>query len=210
MALDLLHQSGRFRIRHLPGTPLRLRIGLHTGPCCAGVVGLTMPRYCLFGDTVNTASRMESTGNERLMSPSNTARCPCGYIEIWAHLYSRGCLEDTFIRGNEREVGAGRWLPHWIQRADGHKGKRADAYVLVVGEGRLRKDPTWSSSARVRIFLGTQLPLSVVICFFLSHSAGRKCDRLGVFEFSSFLNCCSDFIPFIKLHARKIGFVCCW
>lgn len=62
MALDLLHQSGRFKIRHLPYTPLRLRIGIHTGPCCAGVVGLTMPRYCLFGDTVNTASRLESTG----------------------------------------------------------------------------------------------------------------------------------------------------
>lgn len=42
MALDLLHESGRFEVKYLPGVPLQLRIGLHSGPCCAGVVGLTV------------------------------------------------------------------------------------------------------------------------------------------------------------------------
>jgi class 3 adenylate cyclase len=108
MALDLRLEVAR----HLDpgGEPLAVRIGIDTGPVVAGVIGRRKFSYDLWGDTVNTASRMESTGVP-------------GCIQVTDRTYRR--LRDGYRlerRGPIQVKGKGELVTWFLVGRDGRPG----------------------------------------------------------------------------------------
>uniref|UniRef100_A0A3B4B127 Guanylate cyclase n=1 Tax=Periophthalmus magnuspinnatus TaxID=409849 RepID=A0A3B4B127_9GOBI len=112
MALDILSFVGTYQLEHLPGIPLWIRIGVHSGPCAAGVVGNKMPRYCLFGDTVNTASRMESTGLPLRIHVSKSTISTLKRTDCEFEYEQRG---ETYLKGKGKEI------TYWLTGVTGQK-----------------------------------------------------------------------------------------
>ncbi|XP_034654604.1 atrial natriuretic peptide receptor 1 [Drosophila subobscura] len=124
MALDILQAVSSFNLRHKPEYKIQIRIGMHSGSVCAGVVGKKMPHYCLFGDTVNTASRMESTGQPGKIHVSSATK---------AILDKFGTFQME-QRGDVELKGKGTMTTYWLNSTSEADARPPTPQILSTDE----------------------------------------------------------------------------
>ena len=106
LALEMLEFASRRRFPD--GGPVRLRIGIDSGPVVAGVIGRRRFSYDLWGDTVNTASRMQTTGVPGCIQVTQRTRELLGdrYL-FWERgriqVKGKGEMRTYFLSGRTRE-----------------------------------------------------------------------------------------------------------
>jgi class 3 adenylate cyclase len=91
------------------GACMQLRVGLNAGPCASGIVGFERPLYDLFGDTVNTAARLEASGRPNRVHILDSCLAHFGELgarelvfESWndnVELKGLGSAKTRFVKG---------------------------------------------------------------------------------------------------------------
>jgi PAS domain S-box-containing protein len=112
LALDM--QTAITQFRTPKGQAIQLRIGLHTGPVVAGIVGSRKFIYDLWGNTVNIASRMESQGEAGQIQVSD---------RVFQHLSNRYVLAP---RGKIEVKGIGPMNTYWLMGRQSTVSYRSD------------------------------------------------------------------------------------
>ncbi|KAI8910931.1 adenylate and guanylate cyclase catalytic domain-containing protein [Gorgonomyces haynaldii] len=122
LALHIMSVVDSFEFKGHPEVKIQARIGIHSGPVVAGVIGSKMPRYCLFGDTVNTASRMESNSKPmkiQLSESTHQLLRQFGGFDLYQRgeidVKGKGKMRTYFLHGKD---GFAHPLPESLKRTD--------------------------------------------------------------------------------------------
>ncbi|CAF1586753.1 unnamed protein product, partial [Didymodactylos carnosus] len=106
LALELLKNSKNI-INPITKQPFRVKFGFHSGSAVGGIVGNKNFQYCLFGDTVNTASRVTTSGDVGKIHVSDTSH----------ELLQASQYFDLAFRGKTEMKGKGMMSTYWLTGA---------------------------------------------------------------------------------------------